>query len=391
MRILLVHNCYQQPGGEDIVVEQERRLLQQQGHEVSTYFRSNWDTERFRGIEQLELARRTVWASDSKRDITKLLRTNKPDVVHVHNTFVMISPSIYSACAEAGVPVVQTLHNYRLLCPSATFYRDRRICEECVDHSLWQSVRYRCYQQSAMATGTIALMLAVHRRLGTWQTGVACYICVSHFSRSRFVRAGFPEEKIVVKPNFVDPDPGRGKSDGAYAVFAGRLAPAERVKVLLDAWSLIGNGIPLVIIGGGKERAQLEQEAIRRGLNVRFRGHLPHEQVLSEISAARFLVFSSEWYENFPVTIVESFACGVPVICSRVGAMQELVEDGRTGLHFMPGSSEDLAEKVRWALNNRDRMQAMADEARHEYETKYSAATNYQTLMTIYEQAVARA
>jgi glycosyltransferase involved in cell wall biosynthesis len=199
-------------------------------------------------------------------------------------------------------------------------------------------------------------------------------------------------ENIVVKPNFVHPDPGPVKSGREHAVFVGRLAPKERVSTILKAWARIGNRIPLLIIGGGIDRSQLEQEASLRGLaNVRFLGQLTRDQVLAEIRKAHFLLFSSEWYENFPMTIAESFACGVPVICSRLGAMEEIVEDKRTGLHFTPGDPEDLAEKVCWALDHPTRMESMGKEARQEYETKYTAEKNYPILMNVYRRAIANA
>jgi len=201
-----------------------------------------------------------------------------------------------------------------------------------------------------------------------------------------------PAEKIFVKPNFVHPDPGFSTSGGEHAVFVGRLSPMKRVNTLLDAWSRIGNRIPLVIIGGGTERVQLEAEAAQRGLPaVRFRGHLPREQTLAAIRGARFLVFSSEWYENFPMTIAESFACGVPVICSRLGAMEEIVEHGHTGLHFTAGDAEDLAEKVHWALDHPEQMRSMGRQARREYETKYTAERNCPILMDVYQRAMGRA
>ena len=389
MKILLVHNYYQQAGGEDVVFEQERQLLQRDGHRVAVYCRSNWDVESYGGLKQLALARHTMWASDSKDAIMRLFVSEKPDLVHIHNTFAMISPSIYAACLEAGIPVVQTLHNYRFLCPSACFFRDGAICEECVDHSLWRSVRYGCYRNSRSATATVALMLIL-QRLGCGHiAAVDCYVCLTQFSRSRFIRAGLPADKLFVKPNFVYPDPGCAHSRGQHAVFVGRLAPTARVKILLEAWTQIGDRIPLVIVGGGTERAELELEAKQRGLiNVRFLGQLPREQTLAMIRHARFLLFSSEWYENFPMTIAESFACGVPVICSRLGAMEEIVDDQRTGLHFSPGDPSDLAEKICWALDHPDRMDSMGRDARREYETKYTADKNYPILIDIYQRAI---
>jgi glycosyltransferase involved in cell wall biosynthesis len=393
MKILLVHNSYQQPGGEDVVFEQERQLLVRAGHNVVTYSRSNWEADSYSGIRRLSLAWRTVWAEETRRKFAQVLSSEKPDLVHVHNTLVMISPSIYSACREARVPVVQTLHNYRLLCPTATFFRKGHICEECLEHSLWRSIHYGCYRDSRPATAVVALMLQVHRSRHTWTRDVTCYIALTAFGKSKFVEGGIPADRIFVKPNFVHPDPGRrnGCGEGKYALFVGRLAPEKRVSTLLRAWALLRSSIPLQIVGGGPERQELEAESQRLGLrNVHFRGQLSRDEVLATTKGARLLIFSSEWYEGFSMVIVEAFACGVPIICASLPAQREIVEHGRTGLLFTPGKSEDLAEKVEWAWNNPGSLRLMADAAREEYKSKYTAERNYPILMGIYQSALAR-
>jgi glycosyltransferase involved in cell wall biosynthesis len=390
MKILLVHTTYQQPGGEDVVFEQEHRLLQRAAHTVVRFQRSNCDAERYSGLARINLAARTIWSEESKRQLAEVLRREQPNLVHVHNTFMMLSPSIYSACQEAGVPVVQTLHNYRLYCPASTFFRDGHACEDCVDKGLWHGVAHGCYRGSRAATAVVALGITAHRKRETWTREVACYIALTEFARSRFTRAGLPPEKIFVKSNFVDPDPGvRRDSKGEYALFVGRLAE-ERIRVLLNAWSLLSAPrLPLVIIGGGPLLEQYKDECKRRGLEeIIFRGAQPRDEVFSAMHGARFLVFPSEWYENFPVTIAESFACGVPVVCSRIGAMQEIVDDGRTGLHFASGDAANLAEKVRLAWDHPEQMSLLGEEARCEYEAKYTAEKNYPILANIYEEAM---
>jgi glycosyltransferase involved in cell wall biosynthesis len=365
-------------------------MLEHAGHQVTTYCRSNWEVDSYRGIRLVGLAKKTVWASDTRREFLRLLRQEKPDVVHVHNTFVMISPSIYSACSEAKVPVVQTLHNYRLLCPAATFFRDGKVCEECVQGSLWRGVRHACYRQSYSASAVVALMLASHRLRDTWKREISCFVALSEFARNKFIEGGLPQEKIFVKPNFVSPDPRARTSNGDYALFVGRLSPKKRVNTVLDAWKRLTLSIPILIIGGGAEdREQLEAQAAGDGLaNVHFKGQLPREQTLAAINNARFLVFASEWYENFPVTLVESFACSTPVICSRMGVMPEIVSDRTTGLHFTPGDPDDLARKVEWAWGHPAEMRAMGRDARKEYESKYTAEKNYPLLIDIYNRAL---
>ena len=390
MKILLAHNKYQIPGGEEVVLEQEKHLLEDAGHEVITYCRSNHEIEKFNCLERLTLIGRTVWAVDTEREFSQLLTQEKPDIVHVHNTFFMLSPSIYGACKAHGVPVVQTLHNFRLLCPSVTFFRDGKVCEECVEHGLWRSVYYGCYRDSRAATASVALMLGVHRFLGTWEKSVTCYIALTEFGRQKFIAGGLPAEKIAVKPNFVHPDPGERTRRGEYGLFVGRLSREKGISTLLQAWGRLPRHYALHIIGDGPERDGLEAQARQLSLSaVQFQGRLSRDETVTAMKRARFLVVPSGWYETFGMCIAEAFACGTPVICSRLGAMQELVSDGRTGLHFSCGDPNDLAEKVAWAWSHPNEMDAMGREARAEYEAKYTPERNYPMLMGVYRHALA--
>ena len=390
MKILLAHNKYQVSGGEEVVLEQERQLLENAGHEVIIYCRSNREIEKFNAMERLTLIGRTVWAVDTEREFSQLLTQEKPDIVHVHNTFFMLSPSIYGACKAHGVPVVQTLHNFRLMCPNVTFFRDGKVCEECVEHGLWRSVYHGCYRDSRAATASVALMLGIHRFLGTWEKSVTCFIALTAFGRQKFIAGGLPPEKIAVKPNFVHPDPGERTRRGEYGLFVGRLSREKGISTLLQAWERLPRHYALHIIGDGPERDGLEAQAHQLGLSaVQFRGRLSRDETLTAMKTARFLVVPSGWYETFGMCIAEAFACGTPVICSRLGAMQELVSDGRTGLHFSCGDPSDLAKKVAWAWSHPNEIDAMGREARAEYEGKYTPERNYPMLMGIYRHALA--
>jgi glycosyltransferase involved in cell wall biosynthesis len=389
MKILLIHNSYQQPGGEDVVFEQECRLLRQHGHEVRTYQRSNHEIEQFSLFERLALVTRIISAEDSKQDVREVLDKFRPDLVHAHNTFMMISPSAYEACNEAQVPIVQTLQNYRLLCPAGLFFRDGHVCEECADYGLLRSVRHGCYRDSRPTTAAVALMLKTHRERRTWSDAVTGYVVATEFARQKFIAGGLPAEKIYVKPNFVDPDPGERCGPGQYALFAGRLSPEKGVSTLLTAWSRLGISIPLVIVGDGPLRSILEKQTAEKGLSqVTFRGRLNAAETRVAMKQATFLVLPSLWYEGFPMVMAESLACGTPVLGSRLGAIQEIIADGRTGLHFAPGDPVDLAEKVEWAWSHPAEVTAMGQEARRNYETHYSPETNYAQLMAIYQQAI---
>jgi glycosyltransferase involved in cell wall biosynthesis len=389
MKILVVHNSYQQPGGEDAVFAGETRLLEQHGHTVVPYRRSNHEISSMSAMQRLVMPKEMIHSDSSKREIQKLLRDERPDIVHVHNTFMMISPSVYETCQEMGVPVVQTLHNFRLLCPAWTLCREGHVCEECVEHGLWRSVWHGCYRNSRFMTASVALMLQVHRGRGTWRESVDGYIALSEFSRRKFATNGFPDKKIHVKPNFVQQDPGERATPGSYALFVGRLSPEKGVATLLAAWEKLVPSMSLVIVGEGPERKSLEAEATSRGLaNVVFKGWLPADETLKAMKDAAFVVVPSLWYEGFPMTIAEAFACGTPVICSRIGALEEIVSDQRTGLHFVPGDVDDLASKIGWSAAHPRETAAMGKAARLEYETHYTAEQNYRRLMQIYSQFV---
>lgn len=391
MKILLVHNRYQQPGGEDVVFEQERKLLESAGHQVTVYCRTNDEIKNYSGLKRLALIKNTVSSEDSRREVFEVLQREEPEVVHIHNTFMMISPSIYSACREAGVPVVQTLHNYRLLCPAANFFRDGHVCEECEEHGVWRGVRYGCYRGSRVATATVALMLTVHRQKHTYQDSIDRFIALSNFARSKFVAGGLPGERIEVKPNFVEPDPGEHTQGGGYAVFVGRLSEEKGLETLVSAWAELGNRVPLVMVGDGPVGPGLKKLAQEKGItSIDFRGRLPRNEAQEIVKGSSFMVLPSECYENFPMGMVEAYACGVPVIASRLGALQELIDDGRTGLHFTPGSPQELAEKVEWAWSHAERMREMGKEARREFENRYTAEKNYSMLMNIYKSVIAQ-
>jgi glycosyltransferase involved in cell wall biosynthesis len=391
MKIVLVHNQYQQGGGEDVVFAQECRNLKRAGHEVVIYRRSNSEIKDSAPLGRLALAKDTIWSTRTRRDFAQLLARETPDIVHVHNTFVVISPSIYSACQECGIPVIQTLHNFRLMCPAATFYRDGNVCEACADGGLWNAVRHGCYRSSRTASATVALMLATHRLLGTWRS-IDGFIALTAFAREKFIRAGIDPKTIFVKPNFIDPDPGPRTTAGDYAVFSGRLSAEKGVMTLLRAWERLPVRCPLQIVGDGPEGPSLEAFVCERKLRgVTFRGRLSREDTLAIVRGASFVIVPSVCYEGFPMGIAEAMACGAPIICSRLGAMEEIVTDGVTGLHFRAGDADDLACKVEWAWRHPSEMCEIGRAARREYEDRYTADKNYSLLREIYERTLNRA
>ncbi len=386
MKILSVHNYYQSHGGEDSVFRLETVLLRERGIEVEQYLEDN---RKITQMNPLALAGRTIWSTETRRNLRERLRQLAPDAAHLHNTFPLISPSAYYACREVGVPVIQTLHNYRLLCPAASLLRDGRVCEDCLGRIVpWPGVVHACYRDSRPATAVVAALLTAHRSIGTWIRTVDVYIALSEFARRKFIEGGLPAERIFVKPNFVHPDPGVVSERADYSVFLGRLSPEKGIQTLVAAWKHLGGKLPLHVAGDGPLRPALEEATARTGGCVRLLGHLSHAAAIAVLQPARFLICPSECYENFPLAVAEAFACGVPVIASRLGAMAEIVEDGRTGLHFTAGDRADLAAKVEWAWTHPREMEEMGRAARAEYEAKYTAERNYHMLMDIYERAM---
>ncbi len=391
MKILLVHNFYRQYGGETAVFDAERRMLEAAGHRVIAYTRDSNEIEGFGPWQRAALAPAAVWARASHREIGALIASESPDVAHFTNTFPLISPSGYYACRKARVPVVQSIHNYRLLCPAATLWRDGAICEECIDHSLLRSVRHACYHRSRLTSAVLATALAIHRRCGTFADLVDRYIALTDFARDRLAAGGFPAERICVKPNFVDPDPGVREGPGSYAIFAGRLTLEKGLHTLLDAWKRLGPDIPLRIAGDGPLRDALARRIERENIaGVTLLGSLPRDAMLRELHGARVLVFPSAWYEGMPLAILEAFACGVPTIATRLGGMREMIDDGRNGLLVAPGDSAGIAARVRWLFDSEGESAELGRAARAEYEAHYTAAANCTQLIDIYRQAIER-
>src|SRR5438270_8986181 len=330
MKIITVHNRYQQPGGEDVVFEQEKILLREYGHEVISYERRNDELDQSKVFPRILGAAQAVWSQEVYSEFSELLRRTAPDIVHVHNTFLRISPSLVQACHDARIPAVHTVHNYRLLCPGTNLFRNGVPCEKCSNGNLWHGIARGCYRSSRVATAVAASTVAYNWRRGTWRNAVSQYIAPTKFLKNKLITAGLPPERITVKPHFVDSDPGASEFHDNYAVFLGRLSPEKGLETLIAAWERLPD-IPLRLIGDGPERSKLEAITRQNNLNVQFEGHLTRRQALEILGKARCLIFPSVAYESFGMGIIEAFACGVPVVASRHGAMQELVEHGRTG------------------------------------------------------------
>jgi glycosyltransferase involved in cell wall biosynthesis len=385
MKVLVAHNAYQHAGGEDIVFRNETQLLRQHGHEVFEYFDDNC---RVHELGNVRLAIETMWSRPSYKRVSAVLAEFRPDVAHFHNTFPLISPSAYYAAKRHGVAVVQTLHNFRLLCTNAIFLRNGRVCEDCLGKKIClPGIIHGCYRGSRTASAGVAAMVAMHRTMGTWSKAVDLYIALSEFARSKFIQGGLPAEKLVVKPNGLSEDPGQGPGDANFALYAGRLSTEKGIGILLSAWSRIGRDLPLKIVGDGPASGEVRQ-ACHETTGVEWLGMQPRPRVVSLMKQAQFIVIPSICYENFPAVAVEAFATGTPVVASNIGSLPSIVDDGRTGLLFQPGDVADLRAKALALASDSNRLAAMRRQARTEFETRYSPSASYPLLIEAYRRAI---
>ncbi|MDJ0796713.1 MAG: glycosyltransferase family 4 protein [Calothrix sp. MO_167.B12] len=387
MKILLLHNRYQRPGGEDVVVHTEKALLEANGHDIA-YLEINNDNI-INPIDKVKAAVNSVYSLSSKKLVRDKINDFQPDLVHIHNFFPQFSPSIYYACREAGVPIVQSLHNYRLFCANSTFFRDGQTCEDCLGKFFpLPGIIHGCYRGSKTGSAVLGTMQFVHRALQTWETMVDRYITLTEFARNKFIQGNLPPSKLSVKPNFIYPDPGVSDGEGGYALFVGRLSFEKGIDTLLKAWEKLGKQIPLKIVGDGPLASQVARVAAR-DVGVEWLGHRSSTEVYQLMGKAKFLVVCAESYETFGLVAIEAFAKGTPVIASDIGAFAELIQPHANGLLFRPGNPIDLVAKVESLLSHPENLTHMRQAARAEFEMKYTAEKNYQMLMDIYEGVVA--
>lgn len=392
VNILMIHNYYKQRGGEDVSTESEVTLLKENGHHVEFYSVHNDLVDE---LGWLRSAFRSIWSCQSYREIKYLLKNDLFDVVHVQNFFPLISPSVYFAAKACGVPVVQSIRNYRLFCLNAFFFTDGKICERCLGSIFsWPGIKRKCYRNSSFASLNVALIQLVHHQiLKTWSSKVSRFIALSDFVRQKLIESGLPESRITVKPNFVTPDPGPGNHDLHQFVFVGRLSSEKGIRTLINAWKLLFEqgrlkGYRLKVIGDGPEKEAMEAHASQ--LPVEFSGRMSSEETLEELGRSRCLVFPSEWYETFGRVAIEAYAKGIPVIASGIGAVQELVREERTGLLFEPGNVAALAEKIELIISQPETAKAMGNYAREVYLEHYSPKSNILMMEALYQSVISK-
>lgn len=386
MKVLLVHNRYQQRGGEDAVVDAEASLLRRRGVEVE---RLDADNNSIQGaVAKIRTSLNQFAGSpDIRQRVSEALSRFCPDVVHVHNWFPTISASIFKQSKSAGIPVVHTVHNYRLLCAGATLFRDGRLCEDCIGATLrTPGIRHKCYRGSVLGSAAATIGMLAHWATGTWHHSVDRFIALTEFSRSKLIDGGLPAEKISVKPNFVEPEPEPGLGDGGYFLYAGRLTDEKGLRILLECWHHGPELPPLWIAGDGPLAPEVQCVAATLK-NVRWLGWRTNDEVLALMKRARATLCPSLWYECMPRVVIESLAVGTPVIASSVGGYPEMIVDGESGALFATGDAGALLSAVR-AVEQSAARALMRAGARRRFLAEYTGEKNFSLLLNIYRTAM---
>ncbi len=382
-KVLIVHNAYQIPGGEDVVVANEKKLLEDHGHEVILYCRRNDELRNMKIVRKLLLPFMTVYNPGTAKDIRRIIKEQGVDIVHVHNVLNLISPSVYYAACRCHVPVVQTVHNFRLLCPGATFYRDGHICEDCVERGLWCAVRHRCYRGSVIQTLLCVISTLIHRRTGIYER--LHYICLTTFNKEKLLllnreRKIIGPDRVFIKPNFTFEESRNSswRKEKTYFLFIGRIEEIKGVGLLVEAFRRMPDR-ELRLAGTGKD---LEYYRSKATANVSFLGLLDRQQLLDQLSGAKAVIVPSQWYETFGMVIIEAYAAHCPVIAGNIGNIGDLVEDGKTGVTFQYNSPEALIKALETVSGS------MGEEGYRRYLEKYCPETNYQQLAEIYDALI---
>ncbi|MDP6466875.1 MAG: glycosyltransferase family 4 protein [Pirellulaceae bacterium] len=383
LNILLCHNHYQHPGGEDSTFADESMLLESHGHNVIRYTMHNDD---ICDMRRTKLAVKTMWNRQTYYEVRALVREHRPAVMHCTNTFPLISPSVYYAAKDESVPVVQSLHNYRMFCANSLFLRDGRACEDCLGKRIpWPAMVHGCYRESRLATAAVISMVAIHRFMRTWIDAIQLYCTPTEFARQKFIQGGIASEKIVVKPNFVGEDRGVGEGRGNYVVFAGRLSREKGIETLLQVWRQLTDCITLKIVGDGPI-SDVVARAASHDSRIQWMGQRSCQEVAAIIGEAKCVLLPSICYETFGRTVIEAYCKGTPVIVSDGGAIAELVRENETGYLFESGNADQLLAKLNVLLAN-TAPQRMRQAARRAYELKYTAEENYRQLLDLYSRA----
>jgi glycosyltransferase involved in cell wall biosynthesis len=379
----MLHNRYKNKGGEDQSYEAEAQVMLSKGHEVETLEVSNEELQ----TSNLETALRGVWNPSSYDSVADLIDSFQPDILRCFNLFPQLSPSVYYAAKRRRIPIVQSLHNYRLFCVNGLFLRDGRICELCLGRNFaWPGVKYSCYRDSRPGSLAVASIHGVHRFAKTWNK-IDAYIALTDFMKEKFIQGGLPSEKIHTRSNFIHPNPVQGSGDGRFALFAGRISPEKGLETILQAWESKSMSVPLKIVGTGPEQERLRNEFAPSD-KVQWLGQLSHTETLELMGQSTFTIAPSTWYEPFGRVIIESFAKGTPVVAANLGAIPEAIDPGVDGYLFPPGDASELIRSVQQILSNEAHRQEMRTNARAKFATRYSSDVIYENSMEIFRKAI---
>lgn len=395
VKILLVHNFYGStaPSGENTAFVSEANLLRNRGHLIVEFTRHSDELLNQGLFGRVRGALGTVWNPVSLHKLKSALREIQPEIVHVHNTFPILSPSVLYATRDLNIPTVMTLHNYRIGCSAATALRNDQPCTLCLDKkSVLPALRYGCYRDNRIATLPISLMIAVHRAKNTWKKNVDAFVTLTEFQREKMAQFGIPEASLFVKPQFLEnpPEPLPWRQRESKAVFIGRLYAAKGVHILIDSWKKWGkDAVPLEIIGDGPMKSELISvaRASDAASSISFLGNLSYAEAMKRLSSAKLLIVPSLCFEGFPMVVQEAYAYGVPVAASNIGSLPHLVAENRTGALFVPGNAENLLASVQPLLADDNQLHILGVEAKKEFDLKYTAGKNYDILMSIYALA----
>jgi glycosyltransferase involved in cell wall biosynthesis len=392
-KVLVAHNFYRVAArsGEDAVYGTEGAMLERAGLEVVRFEKHSEAIYQEGVTAKIRAASDASYSKSVYRELTQLLQTTRPDLAHFHAHFPLLSPSAFQACIDSGIPVVVTLHNFRLNCAAGTLFRDSMICEKCWGASPWPAVRHRCYQHSFLASAAAVRAQFAYRELITRGVWINQYVALTEFARGKHIEIGVPKERITVKGNTVANPPRMGAGTGDYALYVGRLGPEKGVRTILEAWELLGSAAPkLKMAGEGPLAQEILSKTAASNLNIELLGPLPRPSVMELMKNARMLVFASRWYEGFPLVIVESLACGTPVLGSRIGGIPELIIEGVTGTLVPPADAKALAQGV---LRLSQLLAAHGDmraSCRNEFDRRHSPDQNLRELLGIYNTVLAR-
>ncbi|MDC7995009.1 glycosyltransferase family 4 protein [Altibacter sp. HG106] len=380
MHIAQIHNTYLDRGGEDIVVANEKKLLEGGGHQVSQYFVHNKEINTTG--KKLKTALSLPYSFEQKRKVKTFLRHHKPDIAHVHNFLPVLTAAVFDACKELNIPVVLTLHNYRLLCINGLLYRDQQLCEKCLSKKFpTPGIQHACYQESRLASFFQATANAVHNYRKTWQHKIDAIIFLTQFQQSVFERShlSFPKEKCYIKPNFAE-DHGFSLDAGDYYLFVGRIATEKGIECIIEAFKK--NGKHLVVVGTGPLLETLKAET-QQHTNIVFKGEQNREQTQAWFKGAKATVFASRMYEGLSLVILESYSFGTPILAPDFGNGKYLIEHGKTGRHYKKGSAESLVKQIE--LFEQSDQGLLRRQARNKYEQEFTPTKNLEVLEGVYQ------